>query len=102
MKKFFKRIFNKRIPYTVKADVKGREAVLSSIYRDNCINPETIRTNRDGEDLYLVITTSYRSIKTLIDNLCNKLDSAELFNITIYEEDDCIDLVSKRRRGAWL
>lgn len=102
MKKFFNRIFNKRIPYTVKADIKGREAVLSSIYQDKCINPETIRTGRDGDDLYFVITTSYRSIKTLIDNLCNKLDSAELFNITIYEDEDYIDLISKRRRGAWL
>lgn len=98
MKKFFNRIFGKRMYYTIKTDVKGREAVLWSIYHDKCINPDKIGTRRDGEDISLVVTTTYRNIKTLIDHLLNKLDSSELLNISIYENDDYVDLITKRRR----
>lgn len=100
MKRFFNRIFGKHMVYTIETDFKGYESILWSIKRDKCINPD-FRIKKEGGDTYVMImTTTYRGIKTLIDHLYMK-EKNYLSNITIYENDDDVDLITKRRR-AWL
>lgn len=99
MKGILNRLFSRQKSYTIKTSKKNINSLLEVFYVDSDIRYEQISMKWLGRDVALIVDTTRREIKRLINDLHCKLDALQVLDVSIYKEKETVDLMLKRRRA---